>query len=326
MKSDAVWVMGPQKLAVMPREIPEPAWDEVQIQVKACGICALDLALFQGISAPGPMPYVLGHEAVGIVCRVGAGVRDFQVGDKVYTANGGDNRQMSQYVNNPASGVGKLPEDVTDYGAWVMEPVCCVVNLLLQADIQPGDRVVLVGAGYMGQLTLMGLTHTLAGEITVLEPKAENRALAESAGPDRVLDPNSEAGEQWIEALRTSGGADVVIEFSNCDAGYQLATRLVRERGGKLVLGSWYRHAMAFDGDLWHLSGLKIINASPMSNRLYNETVVRQTGQLVKRGVFSPGKLISHTVRYDDPALQDLFEHAIRKEDGYRKGVVLFDA
>ena len=325
MKSNAVWVVEPHKLAVRPLEVPDPAWDEVQIQVKACGICALDLALFQGKSASGPMPYVLGHEAVGVICKIGAGVRDFKIGDKVYAANGGDNRQMSQYINNPVSGIGKIPDDVTDYTAWVLEPACCVVNLLLQADIQPGDRVVLVGAGYMGLLTLMGLSHTLAGEITVLEPRESSRNLAEAYRPDGCFDPDSEEGRRSIARLRASGGADVVIEFSNSDAGYELATKLVREQGGKLVLGSWYRHPMSFDGDLWHLSGLKVLNASPMMNRLYNETVVRQTGLLVRRGVFEPKRLISHVLRYDDPALQDLFEDTVHKRNHYMKGIVLFD-
>ena len=72
MKCDALWVVEPKHLEIHPLEVrDEPNPDEVQIDVKACGLCAWDSYLFQGISAPGPMPYTFGHEAVGIVTKVG---------------------------------------------------------------------------------------------------------------------------------------------------------------------------------------------------------------------------------------------------------------
>jgi L-iditol 2-dehydrogenase len=74
MKSDAIWVVEPFKIEVRPVDVAEPAYDEVQIETKACGVWAWDSYLYQCISAPGPAPYVIGHEAVGIVHKVGAGV------------------------------------------------------------------------------------------------------------------------------------------------------------------------------------------------------------------------------------------------------------
>lgn len=322
--NNAVWVVAPEQLKIQHQEIADPAWNEIQIQAKACGICALDSALYQGISATGPMPYVLGHEVAGVVCKVGGGVRDFKVGDKVYTANGGQNNQMSQYVNNLAAGVGRLPDEVENYAEWVLEPTCCVVNLIHQAGIRPGNHVVLVGTGYMGLLTLMGLSHTLAGLITVFETREENRRLAQRYQPDYCFDPYSEAGQSHIQELCTQGGADIVIDFGSCDASYTLASSLVKQKAGKLVLGSWYRHRMPFDGTQWHLGGLTVLNASPMMNPYYNEMIVRQTAALVKKGVFRPAELISHVIRYDDPELGTLFAHSITKEDHYIKGIVLF--
>ena len=66
-------------------------------------------------------------------------------------------------------------------------------------------------------------------------------------------------------------------------------------------------------------------NLSPMSNDHYVEILPR-TYELIKRGVYDPGRFVTHTARYDDlPAMQELFRKSIDKSDGYIKGVVLFE-
>jgi threonine dehydrogenase-like Zn-dependent dehydrogenase len=323
MKCDAVWVVEPNKIEIRPIEIPdEPAWNEVQIEVKACGVCAWDSYLFQGISAPGPIPYAIGHEAVGIVRKAGGGVKDLKPGDKVYTANGG-NTQMSQYINNPASGAAKIPDDVTDYAKWVIEPTCCVVNLLNHANIQPGDRIAVVGAGYMGLLTLMGLTRgSHAGYITVFEVREDRRKMAEKLNPDFVFDPYSEEGKKHIREINDGGGADIVIDFAGSESGYEVSSSVLKDRAGKLILGTWHRHNMKFDGTRWHLGGVTVLNISPMFNPFYNETIVRRTAVLVEKGIYTPAELVTHAANYKD--CTDVFLKSISKEDGYMKGVVTF--
>ena len=90
MLADGVFVKDYMQLEIMKYDVPEPRFNEVMVQTKACGLCCWDSWLYRGVNAPGPYPYVIGHEGVGVVYKVGAGVTNLKVGDKVvigkYTA------------------------------------------------------------------------------------------------------------------------------------------------------------------------------------------------------------------------------------------------
>lgn len=326
MKTEGIWVVKPNEIEVRELEVrDEPRADEVQIDVKACGVCAWDSYLFQGVSGPGDPPYPMGHEAAGIVTKVGELVRGFKPGDKVAVCSSTDSQQMANVVNNKAAGICRLPDSLMNWADTIYEPTTCVVNLLHKSEIQPGDSVVLVGAGYMGSLTLMGLVNnSCAGYVTVFEKRPERRERARQLGADFVYDPDSDGGRAACETIRAQGGADVVIDFAASVSGYELACSLVKKQPGKLILGSWHRHEMTFDRTRWHLGGVTIYNLSPMSNRHYFDMSAR-TGVLIEKSAYRPGSLVSHVVHYKDPALKALFEKSITKEDGYLKGVILFD-
>lgn len=325
MKCDAVWVVEPNKIEIRPVEVrDEPLADEVQIDVKACGICAWDSYLFQGISGPGDPPYPIGHEAAGIVTKVGSLVTQYKVGDKVAVCSGTDSQEMAQIVNNKAAGVCLLPDTLTNWADAIYEPTCCVVNLLYKADLQPGDRVILVGAGYMGLLTLQGLLNgSCAGYVTVFEKRPERRELAKKLGAHHVYDPESAEGKRHIEEIVAEGGVDVVIDFAASESGYALANVVMKDKPAKLIIGSWHRHDMTFDGTRWHMSGTIVYNLAPMSNAHYFDLVPR-CATLIDKGVYNPGSLVTHVANYKDPNLADLFKKSITKEDGYMKAVVTF--
>ena len=320
MNVNAIWVTQPGKIEIRPLEVEAPRYDEVTVEVKACGVCAWDSYLFQGITGPGPCPYVIGHEAVGIISAVGEGVTHLKVGDKVFCASG-SNIMMAEAVTLPADAVARIPDDVTDWSAWVAEPTCCVVNLLRLTHIQPGDRVVLVGAGYMGLLTLQGLRAEPQGSVTVFEKRSDRRKLAEGYGYSEVYDPDSPEGQEKIEAIAASGGADVVIDFSASDSGFALCQQMF-SKGGTFVIGSWHRHEMTFDGTLWHMSGQTVLNLAPNSNRHYRDNLPR-TASLIERGVYCPGELVSHVADYRN--CEEIFLRSIDKKDGYMKGVITFN-
>jgi threonine dehydrogenase-like Zn-dependent dehydrogenase len=321
MKADSIWVVEPKKIEVRTVEVAEPGYGEVQIEAKACGVCAWDSYLYQCISAPGPAPYMIGHEAVGIVHKIGEGVTNLKPGDNVFCASG-SNAMMCQYFNIKSSGVAKIPDDVTDYWKWVAEPTVCVVNLLHKTNIEPGDKVVLVGAGYMGLLTLQGLTRgSQAGEITVFEKRPEFLEMTKKYNPTFCYDPYSVEGKAHIDKIIAQGGADVVIDFAASDSGYELASSMTAKSEGKFVLGSWHRHKMSFDGTDWHMSGLTVLNLSPSSNHNFSEMIPR-TAELIKKGVYNPGEFVTHVANYKDAS--KVFERSIDKADGYLKGVITF--
>lgn len=324
MKANAVHVVELNKIGLLPYEVKEPGFGQVMFKTKACGLCCWDSWLYRGVCTPGPMPFPIGHEGVGVIEKVGEGVRGLKVGDKVFCASG-SNEMMCEYVTVNQDCVVKLPDDTTDWTRAVLEPNCCVVNVLAKSHIEAGDYVVLVGAGYMGQMTLQGLMRgSQAGKVTVFELREDRRKMAEEYHPYQVLDPQSEEGRKVIAEIQEHGGADVVIDFGASESGFKLADSLTKQ-AGKLVIGSFHRTDMTFNGPKWHLGGLTVLNLSPMSNAHYTEMIPRAY-ELIKRGVYEPGKFVSHTARYDDiEALDVMFKRSIDKKDNYMKGIVLFD-
>lgn len=283
MKVNGVYVKDYMKLDVMQHEIPnEPGPNEVLVKTMACGVCCWDSWLYRGVNAPGPYPYVIGHEGAGIVEKVGSEVDNLKPGDKVFAAYGG-NDMMSEYFINRKDGVVKLSDEVKDWASVIYEPACCVINVVNSLDIQLGDHVVLVGAGYMGLQTLQVLTKgSQAGRITVFELRDDRRRMAEAMNPTEVADPESEEGKKLIEDIIKAGGADVVIDFGATTSGFELADSLTKQ-AGKLGIATFHRGDVTFNGTKWHLGGLKVYNLSPFSNAHYPELLPKAYEMIRKR-------------------------------------------
>jgi threonine dehydrogenase-like Zn-dependent dehydrogenase len=321
MKSDALFIIGPKKMEIRSIDIPDPAWDEVQMEVRACGVCAWDSYLYQVISNPKPVPYTFGHEGTGVVTKVGVGVKNFKEGDKVFAANA-TNDMMMKYTNQHFKSLAKIPDNTKNWLPWVAEPVVCVVSLLHMTHITPGDHVVLVGAGYMGLLTLQGLRAEPWGKLTVFETNAAIRKIAQQyTPPGSVFDPYSAEGEAKIEEIRTGGGAEVIIELSAATAGFELANRMIKNKAGKLIIGSWHRHEITFNATPWHLNGLAILNLAPNANPHFEE-MISPAAALINRGIYKPAELITHVVDYHEA--DGIFIKSIEKSDNYMKGVITF--
>lgn len=325
LKTEALFVVKPNTIEIRTVELPDPKYDELQVQTKAVGICAWDSYLYRGLSAPGPHPYRIGHEGVGVVTAMGEGVRGFAIGDRIFAGTGGD-EMMAAHFNVKYDCTAKIPEGEDDFVKWVAEPTVCVVNLLNLANIQPADSVVLIGAGYMGLLTLQGLMRgSQAGVVTVFDTNPERLAIAREYAPDYCFDPISAEGREHIEKIKREGGANVVIEFAAVPQSFELACELTATIQGKLVLGSWHREPRTFDGTRWHTTGLEVMNLSPSSNNRFRDLTPR-TAILVKKGVYDTKRLVTHTARFGDmEAMNDIFNISIKKADGYIKGVIVFD-
>lgn len=324
MDSRTVWVVGYQKIDVRPWQVAdEPPFGKVQIRVEASGVCAWDSAMFCGMNGPGDYPYPIGHEAAGRIVKVGPGVKNYKVGDKVFCA-GDCLQQMSDYINVSEEWIARIPDDVEDYAPWVLEPTSCVVNLLYKANIPSGADVVLVGAGYMGLLTLQGLlTTTPFGSVTVFETRANCIELAKRYTCE-VYNPLTDVGEAKVREIVAKGGADVVIDFTGAVPGFTLANRMLA-MAGKFIMGAWHRHELTFNGTQWHEAGMEILNLSPPGNKHYSDNII-PASKLVQRGAFDPGLLVTHTAHIEDvDAVQELFMRSVDKADGYIKGVIYFN-
>jgi threonine dehydrogenase-like Zn-dependent dehydrogenase len=263
-------------------------------------------------------PFQFGHECVGIVKNVGAEVHGIAPGDKVFCVGGG--HQMVQLANLKVDTVCKIPSTVEDYHLWVGEPLACVVNGLDMIRITGGDRVALIGTGYMGLLNVQLLAASLAAEIIAFDVNDERLQLAKEFGATEVYNVHSEDAEKKIAELIQYGGVDVTFECSSTAEGLQLATDLLKQ-SGKLSLFAWHRTKRSFDGTQWHMRGLSIFNTSPMINPHFHDQL-SNTARLIQKGVLDQKKLITHSMDYHHAA--DMLRMALEKTDGYIKGVLTF--
>jgi threonine dehydrogenase-like Zn-dependent dehydrogenase len=321
-----VWLAGPGRVEIAPVVVPPPGPGEVQVDVQACGICTGDVYRFQAAEQEShrfhsggrqPYPIHFGHEGAGIVRSTGGDVTSVKPGDKVGLLG---NRHFAERVNVKARHAFVIPDSVEAFESWILEPVACVVNALESARMRPGDRVLLIGCGFMGNLLLQGLAHSLASAVMVAEVDPARLELARRSEPSDAFDV-SEAGE--VERLREYARQtpfDVVIEAAGSAPALALAGDVLR-RGGTLVMYAWHHGRHPIDTTQWHLGGFRVLNSSPFISDDFG-VVAERTVRLLAKGIFDLQPLLTHVVDYRKA--QETFEAAASRNGGYVKGVLRF--
>ncbi len=295
-------------------ETGAPGPGEVQVEGAACGICSWDIQTFKagGDSAYAAPP---GHEGVGYVARLGPGVTGLEVGQRV--AGGG----FASLRNLAADRVYPIPESDLDDPYWIVEPVSCAVTGMDHCKLRAGERLALVGCGFMGLMMLQGLAGAGADQIIALDIDDKRLGLALDMGATEVHNVNAPVFDEVRRDLR-GRGIDTVVDSSGSQSGLDLATDIVR-RGGRINLFGWIKgDTAAFNPSVWHGKGLTIVNSSP-SARLRDPfpAAIR----LLEKGVIDLKPLVTHIVHLDEyPAFMAAV--ASGAVDDYIKGVVRLGA
>ncbi|KAF2125994.1 GroES-like protein [Dothidotthia symphoricarpi CBS 119687] len=177
---------GPRDLRLETRFLSEPAPHELQIAIKATGVCGSDVSYytkFRNGDLQAVQPLSLGHESAGIVVAVGENVTGFQIGERVALEVGVpcDNCRscqrgrynlcpgmrfrssaksvphfqgtLQERINHPAKWCHKLPSHVSMESAALLEPLSVAIHATRRAGIEQGDTAVVFGAGTVGLLT-----------------------------------------------------------------------------------------------------------------------------------------------------------------------------
>ncbi|HWY49666.1 MAG TPA: alcohol dehydrogenase catalytic domain-containing protein [Bryobacteraceae bacterium] len=246
--------------------IPDPAPDQVQVAVKAVGICGSDLHYFSdgGIGeARCVYPMVLGHEPAGVVRKTGAGVSGWSAGDRAvlepalycyhceYCMTGHHNvcanlRFLSQpdepgffreFVNLPAHNLLPLPAHLSDQAGALAEPLAVVVHSMQFAAPQPGETAVVFGAGPIGLLTIAVLKLSGVKRIWTVEPVAHRRDLARALGADAVIDPGAADPAREIFRDTANRGVDIAIDCAGKADSINQCIQAARHAGRVVVTG-----------------------------------------------------------------------------------------
>jgi len=291
------------------REVLDPGENEVQIEGGACGICSWDVVTAKLGNQMHPMAPP-GHEGIGYVAKIGAGVTDFKEGDRV--AGGG----FANVRNLSAQRVFKIPESDLPDEYWIVEPVSCAVTGIDHCQIQPGNRIVVVGCGFMGLLILQGLLRYPLDDLIVLDIVQSRLDLAQQLGVGEVYN-TAEADPQELSREFKSREIDVVVDTSGSQAGLDLSTDIVK-RGGRINLFGWLKGQTAsFDPTKWHLGGFTVVNSAPASKlRDTFEPAIR----LIHKGIIDLKPLVTHTATLED--YPDLMAQILAGDESYIKGVV----
>jgi threonine dehydrogenase-like Zn-dependent dehydrogenase len=237
------------------RDIDRPSADgQALVRVALSGICGTDLELARGYY---PYTGAIGHEFVGEVVEAGD---PSWIGERVVaeindacgscemcrrghpthcearTVLGivAHDGAHAEYVKVPLANLHRVPDGVPDEAAVFTEPLAAALEILEQVHIRPSDRVLLIGAGRLGQL--VGRVLALTGaHVRVLSRYERQVELLSAAGIECIVE--AEAGERcW----------DVVVEATGAPSGLTTARAALRPRG-TLVLKSTYRGEVTLD-------------------------------------------------------------------------------
>jgi threonine dehydrogenase-like Zn-dependent dehydrogenase len=319
MRTQGLFYAAPGRVELREIEVGDPGPGQVQVEVQVTGVCAYDISLFQGL-LPSYLsfPFLHGHEAVGVVRKMGANVSGLAAGNRV-AAMGNSSRLFGHVANVDASLAARVADDPREPELWLAEPVACVVNGLEWSRLVPGDRVAVVGTGFMGLLFLQGLQRSLCAGIVGIDMDERRLRLARECGAGEVVNPQTPEGERRLAELERDP-LDVVIECAGSQAALDLSYRILRP-GGVLNISSSHRGSGRRSVDVyeWHHKGIAVFNTSPKIAPDFPR-VFRRTVRLMERGVFDLRPLITH--RTAPAGAQALFELASAKGEGYVKGIV----
>ncbi len=249
----ALWLEN-QQLSLQDVPIPVAPDGEALIRVCLSGICGTDLELARGYY---PYTGIIGHEFVGEVVEspdVSPSPNADWIGKRVVgeiNAVCGECEQCTngrpthcekrtvlgivkrdgahaEYLTLPLANLHRVPDSVSDEAAVFSEPLAAALEIQQQVHIQPADRVLLIGAGRLGQLIAQTLALT-GCDLRVVARHSHQKQLLE-ARKIRLITKDEIQPRCW----------DVVVEATGSSSGFDMARRAVRPRG-VLVLKSTYR-------------------------------------------------------------------------------------
>lgn len=228
---------------------------EVLVKTLACGVCSGDLFVYQHRADFAATNSRLGHEASGEVVAVADGVTNINSGD-IVTALA--QPAYADYFVAAADCLVKLPSTIDPKYA-LGEAVACCVHAANRFDIQPGDRVAVVGCGFMGLVCLQLAKYQAAGFICAIDPIVERRAKSQQFGADVTYDPGVSTGD---DILSEQGEFDVVIEAAGVQPAIDLCTDLVTKHGRIILVGYHQSNngLRTVNMQAWNFKAIDVIN------------------------------------------------------------------
>ena len=290
--------------------------DDVLVKTLANGVCEGEVQHYRMRANMEPPEYVLGHEGSGIVEQVGANVTGFKPGDAV-TALGG---KLSEYFAVPAERLVKLPPAVDP--RWALgEPVACVIHAGHRFGIRVGDRVAVVGCGFMGLVALavarlQGAAFTCAFETLPWRMETARQFGADAAVNTRERTP--------ADVLKEFGEVDVVIEAAGVQSAIDWCGELVRQHGRIVLIGYHVSGGgtRTVNMQLWNYKAIDVVNGH--CRRRTEKMAAMEAGvRLMQAGRLNIEPLVTY---YDLSQVAEAFQDLDNRKEGLFKAALVMQA
>jgi threonine dehydrogenase-like Zn-dependent dehydrogenase len=308
-------LQAPREFALVEEPVPEIAADEVLVRVAYCGVCTSELDIWTGEAGSTRFPRFPGHEVSGVVEKVGAQVRALKPGDPVGVWATG--RGFAEYVAVKAEHclpAGELPLDLA-----LAEPLACAVNAVELAGVSLGDDVVIIGAGFMGNLVQQLVALRGPRHLIVADTRDDALERARQLGATRVVNVGAEALPEVVGSLTDGRGADISFEVTGAQLPL-LALGDVTRMSGKLVIVGYHQgDRRELPLGQWNWMAFQIVNAH------FREEATIMRGMRIGMRLLTAGRLrlerlVTH--RYPLRELGRAFETAHAKPEGFVKATV----
>jgi NADPH:quinone reductase len=235
-------------LQVRTHDVPDPAADEVQVEVAAAGVNFIDVYKRQGVY-PVATPFVLGEEGAGTVTAVGADVSDLVVGDRVAWCQ--STGSESTVVNKPAHLLVKVPDGVD------LEVACAAMLQGLTAHylvtstyaVKEGDvALVHAAAGGVGQL-LVQLVTARGASVVATAGSDEKLEIAKALGAQHLINYSAfDSQDDLAAAIRQAAGRGVDVAYDGVGkATFDASLASLRPRGTMVLFGGASGQVPPFD-------------------------------------------------------------------------------
>jgi len=300
---------------------------DVLIAINYTGICGSDVHYWQEGSIGSFIlkdPMTLGHESAGTIVEVGSSVKTLKIGDRIALEPGYPCRRcasclsghynlcpdmhfaatppfdgtLTGFYTSPEDFCYKLPEHVSLQEGALIEPLAVAVHIVKQADVKPGQSVVVMGAGPVGLLCCAVAKAYGATTVVSVDIQPSRLEFAASYASTHTFTPTRVSAEEnaanLLKEVGIPDGADAVIDASGAEPSIQASIHVVR-RGGTYVQGGMGKPDITFP-----ITTLCIKEITAKGSFRYGSGDYKLALQLVASGQTDVKKLITGTVKFEE--------------------------
>ena len=339
------YMQGTDKMILKEIPVPETKEKEVLVQIEYVGICGSDVHYFHtgccgSYKVDLSQDFMLGHECAGTVVKVGEGVKDLKVGDRValepgitcgkcefcksghynlcpdvvFLATPPVQGCYEQFIAFPEDMCFKLPDNVSTLEGCLIEPLSVGFHAANQGEVGVGDTVMILGSGCIGLVTMLACKAHGAGQIIVADLVDARLEKAKELGATTVINSKNTDVFKEVERLTNGRGADVVFETAGSPVTIAQTPFLVR-RGGTITLVGLasqeeitYNFAQIMDKEATIKSVFRYRN-------IYPKAIAA-----VSSGAIDVKKIVTH--EFDLDHIQEAFDEAVNNKTDLVKAVI----